>query len=216
MLRFTPPGLGWHRDLPDMRDCFLAHERVRPMLAPLGSWRTPSGAVSWQEYFPPADCQLGLASGAARAANAWVAYFERRAFGKSVEGSQLFLYQMARLLQHGSGDCGGSSGKPAGNWSGSGCRRKSTGRTRQSRWRSPPGPFLFSLAAEYRSLLYMRLARGLGKPALTLRCVKSFIAAGFPVAFGFTVFASLSREALIPFPTCYDAVRSGQVAVALG
>jgi C1A family cysteine protease len=216
MPQFTPPGLGWQRDLPDPRDYFPGHERVRPLLAALRRRRHPVAAVSWHEYFPPVDCQLGLASCAAHAACALVAYFERRAFGKVVEGSRLFLYQMGRLLQRGSGDCG--------------CGLRQTWRALirfglppEEHWpyqieriEEPASPFLFSFAAEYRSLFYVRLDRAANKPADSLACVKSFLAAGFPVAFGFTVFDSLSRAPLIPFPTCYDDVRGGQSAVALG
>jgi C1A family cysteine protease len=216
MPQFTPPGLGWQRDLPDPRDYSPGHEQARPLLAALGRRRPLPGAVSWHEYFPPVNCQRGLASCGAHAGTALVAYFERRAFGKSVEGSPLFLYQMARLLGRGSGDCGGGLRQTWKALVRFGLPPEEYWPYQAERLEEAPSPFLFSFAAEYRPLLYVRLDRGPGRSAPTLACVKSFLAAGFPAAFGFTVFDSLSREAPIPFPTCYDAARGGQAAVALG
>jgi C1A family cysteine protease len=216
MPHFTPYGLGWQRDLPDPRDYFPGHDKVRPVLAELARMRTPPAPDAWQEYFPAADSQLGLASSAAHAAASLVAYFERRASGKVVTGSRLFLYQLARLLQRGSGDCGGGLRHTWKALVRFGLPPEEHWPYDVERLAECPSPFLFSFATEYHSLLYVRLDRAPGKPGQALARVKSFLDAGFPSAFGFTVFDSLPADGLIPYPTQYDAVRGGQAAVALG
>src|SRR5262249_13653342 len=56
MPRFAPPGLGWHRDLPDGRDYDSEHDQVAPLLASLrnqgGARSRRPQAVDWREYFP--------------------------------------------------------------------------------------------------------------------------------------------------------------------
>ncbi|HUG68476.1 MAG TPA: C1 family peptidase [Pirellulaceae bacterium] len=50
----------------------------------------------------------------------------------------------------------------------------------------------------------------------TLRNVKSFLAAGFPVAFGFPVPRSLSAESRIPYRPTFDSFHGGQAVLAVG
>jgi C1A family cysteine protease len=79
-----------------------------------------------------------------------------------------------------------------------------------------PRAFLFSYAREYASLLYVRLDGGPTGPDDTLAALKGFLAAGLPVAFGFTVFNSLEADPDVPFPSCYDAPQGGQAVLAVG
>jgi hypothetical protein len=50
----------------------------------------------------------------------------------------------------------------------------------------------------------------------TLRTVKTFLAAGFPVAFGFPLPRSLTFESKIPYRPTFDSYRGGQAALAVG
>ena len=49
-----------------------------------------------------------------------------------------------------------------------------------------------------------------------LDSIKSFLAAGFALVFGFSVLTSLSADADIPYATIFDGVRGGRVAMAVG
>ena len=62
--------------------------------------------MSWQEYFPPAECQGGLHASSAYAVAGLGGYYERRAHGRCFDGSPLFLYKMARQLLRWNGDSG--------------------------------------------------------------------------------------------------------------
>src|SRR3981189_2567753 len=112
MSKFIPPGLGWHRDLPDLRDYSPAHPEVQTLLQAL---KRPRGArssrptrVDWREFCPPIEDQAGLNASPAHACLATYHYFERRAFGKVLEPSRLFLYKMTRQLMNWTGDTGAS------------------------------------------------------------------------------------------------------------
>ena len=63
---------------------------------------------------------------------------------------------------------------------------------------------------------YVRLDGTRQSGAETLETLKSFLAAGFACVLGFGVPSSLTNEPEIPFPTRFDAIRSGQAVVVAG
>src|SRR5712691_9870934 len=161
MPKFVPPGLGWHRDLPDGRDFSPAHEQIAPLLAVLrrprpGRKRRPC-AVDWGEYLPPVESQRGLASSSAHAAAGLVAYFDRRAHGRPTEGSCLFLYRMARILLGWKGDAGAPLRPTLKALARFGLPPRRYWPEDPARFDDEPAAFLFSYAREYQSLRYVRL-----------------------------------------------------------
>ncbi len=220
MANYVPTAFGWHRDLPDPRDYSVTHEAVRPLLADLcrtrGFGRDRPAAVNWEEYLPPAAEQGGLGCCTACACAGLVEYFERLAHGRAVGGSRRFLYRMARRLLHWPGDAGATLRSTL-----KALRR--FGLPPHEHWPDAagggdeePAAFLFSFASEYRPLVYLRLdPPGEGGRAALDR-VKSFLAAGLPLAFGFTVFDSVTDGPDVPFPSCFDRPLGGQAVVAVG
>jgi C1A family cysteine protease len=206
--------------LPDARDFSPTHEQIAPQLAAL---RRPRGrrealprAVAWEEYLLPAESQHGLGSSSAHAAAGLVAYFDRRASGEIKEGSCLFLYRMTRTLLGWQGDSGAPLRSTLKALARFGLPPRRYWPDDPSGFDKEPDPFLFAYAREYQSLLYVRLDAGAAAPAETLATLKGFLAAGFPVVFGFTVFTSLEADADVPFPTCFDAPVGGQAVIAVG
>jgi hypothetical protein len=123
---------------------------------------------------------------------------------------------MARQLLHLSGDAGASlrasqkalrrfGHPPRELWPEDCCRPD-----------DPPPAFLFSYAREYAPLAYVRLDPSGADARESLARVKSFLAAGLPVAFGFSVVGCIGPEPDIPFPSCFDTVRRGQSVLAVG
>jgi C1A family cysteine protease len=217
---FTPPGLGWQRDLPDQRDYGPEHERVKPLLAALRPRRPARGArpgaVDWAEFLSPADSVQGPGSCAAHACAALVEYFERRAHGRSLDGSSRFLSRTASLLGRASRDTGASLRTTLKALVRFGLPPRAHWPDDDGRCDDEPSPHLFAYARDYQGLLYLRLD-GPGQAAeQTLAAVKSFVAAGLPVAFGFTVYNSVLDEAAVPYPSCFDATLGGQVVVTIG
>jgi C1A family cysteine protease len=214
---FAPPALGWRRDLPDFRDRFVHHDEMKSLLAGLRRVRGPRPAsASLEEFFPPTEDQGGLAAGPALAASAMVEYFERRAHGRSFAGSWLFLYKMARRLLHWQGDSGAPMRETIKALKRFGLPPRQFWPADPERFDEEPAAFLFAYARDYQLLSYLRLDPPGAEGRLTLTTIKAFVAAGFPVAFGFTAFDSMSAAPEVPFPSCFDAALGGQAVVAVG
>jgi C1A family cysteine protease len=215
----SPRTFGWHRDLPDSRDYTPAHKPVKLLLGKLrrpGARSARPAALTWEEYFPPAENQRALASSTAHACAGLVQYFERRAHGLVLDCSCQFLYKMARRLLHWTGDSGATLRATLKALKRFGLPPREHWPYAPDRCDEEPHGFLFSYGREYHELTYLRLDPLGVEGRETLERVKSFVAAGFPVAFGFTVFDSLGDVAEVPFPSCFDAPLGGQAAIATG
>jgi C1A family cysteine protease len=220
MVKFIPPGLGWHRDLPDPRDWSVEDVRARSLLdrlkRPKGGRSGRPAEVDWREYFPPIDDQRQLASASAHACLGLVSYFTRRASGEALDGSRLFLYKTTRLLLDWPGDRGAPLRATLKAMVRFGIPPEHLWPYDVNRFDEEPGPFLYSFANEYRSMVYVRLDSGDASGAQTLEAVRSYLAAGFPCAFGLSLPGSLSAEPEIPAPTAFDTVQGGHAAIAVG
>ena len=103
--------LGWLPDFPDFRDYTVNAESVRTVLEPTGMLRADAAslpdATDLRKWCSPVEDQGALGSCTANAGVGMVEYFERKAFGKHVDASRLFLYKATRNLMHQTGDTGG-------------------------------------------------------------------------------------------------------------
>ncbi len=236
MSAFIPQSTGWIPDLPDARDYTYWEEPVYPLLKRLTRSRRKQlpDEVDLRcdgegEYFTPAEDQGPLNSSAAFAVLSLVEYFERRARGRTFEGSKLFLYKVTRnRLQkqtyfvdalrdsHSAGDTGADlrttlkvlvqfGVPPAEHWP-----------YEAGKFDEEPSQFLYGLAKPPSGVHYFRLDEPNRNGIATWEALKSFLAAGFPVAFGFPVPASLNATADIPYRPDLDSIRGGQAAVAVG
>ena len=217
---FTPHSFGWQQNLPDYRDYIPSTPIVKELLSRLKrrSSRRPERPerVDLREFFPVASDQQHLNASPAHACVGIAEYFQRRALGKTERLSPLFLYKTTRKLLGASGDTGADLrttlkamvqfGVPAQRFWHSDVRN----------YDSDPEAHLYSLSNEFRRLTYVRLdARNAGGSE-TLEIVKSFLAAGFPIVFGFPVTSLVSDAADIPYRPEVDSVVGGQAAVAVG
>ena len=107
-------GLGWLADHPDIRDHTHRH-RIGPgrQAAQRGcaadevkTPKTPPASVDLRADFSPVEDQGQLGSCTANAGAGMVEYFQRRAYGKYVDLSRLFLYKTTRDLLGVHGDTG--------------------------------------------------------------------------------------------------------------
>ena len=103
-------GLGWLPDYPDFRDYTAEKGVVKAMLSKIGTDKPLKGilpvSVDLREWCSPIENQGSLGSCTANAGVGMVEYFERRAFGKHIDGSRLFLYKATRNMLHWTGDTG--------------------------------------------------------------------------------------------------------------
>lgn len=208
-------GLGWQRDLPDQRDYSLDSPQVQDLLRrlPAAVGELPP-RVDLRSYFAPISNQQGLNSSTAHACVALIEYFRRRGEGQMKSPSTRFVYKLARKLSHRTGnvecDLRGTLkaiarfGIPPSEY----CPDD------PQRFDEEPESFLYPLADNFHSLVYVRLDAPTG--AQTLESVRSLLAAGFACVFGFSVPSSVSDEPHVPWRPTYDSVRGGQSAVAVG
>lgn len=115
-------GMGWLRDYPDFRDYTVEQNKVSPKLklleqASVKAMLTKVGvakpskvslpaSVDLRAWCSPIENQGPLASCTANAGVGIIEYFERRAFGKHIDASRLFLYKTTRNMSHWAGDTG--------------------------------------------------------------------------------------------------------------
>lgn len=220
--------MGWIPDLPDPRDYTHRHEAVLPLLSRLRRWRRKKQPEEvdlrfgdeGEFFFTEPENQGPLGCSAACAVLSLIEYFERRVRGRTFEGSTLFLYKVTRnRLQKRlrvTGDTGADlrttlkallqfGVPPAEYWP-----------YDVDRFDEEPSRFLYGLAKPLSGVCYFRLDEPNGDGRTTWELVTTFLAAGFPVAFGFPVPTSLTTDAEIPYRPNLDSIRGGQAALAIG
>lgn len=214
---FIPKGLGWQPDLPDYRDYTPWSSEVT-VLFRYANKRSPRRPrhIDLRRYFRAVYDQQNLSASAAHACIDLLEYFERRSFGINSEPSILFLHQLATGRFRRGGIVGNdlrthlqtivSCGLPPSRyWPYEPCNFG----------RSPPAA-VCCFAKKYDSLRYLRLDTRNSIGSNTLELVRAFLAAGFPVAFGFGVPNSLTLDSAIPYRPTFDDLRGGEAVVTVG
>lgn len=233
MSPFIPPGLGWIPDLPDPRDYTPRHEAIAPLLKqlkPSRRKRLPDEVDLRRddegEYFTAVEDQGPLNSSTAFAVLSLVEYFERRIRGRTFEGSKLFLYKVTRNLRqrrplypqgtHSLGDTGADLRTTLKALAKFGVPPEEVWPYQIDKFDEEPSPFAYRLAKPIPGLRHFRLDDPNADGVALWQTITSFLAAGFPIAFGFSVPASLTADANIPYRPDLDQYRGGQVALAVG
>jgi len=225
--KFVPQGMGWRPDLPDARDYTYRHEEVLPLLcrlAPAPDEELPDEVDLRRddegEYFTAPEDQGPLNCSSAFAVLSLVEYFERRVHGRTFEGSELFQYKVTRNRIHKrhrvTGDTGADLRTTSKALVQSGVPPEEHWPFDIERFDEDPSAFLYGLAKPLTDVLYFRLDGPNQDGPTTWEILKSFVAAGFPVAFGFPVPSSLTGDANIPYRPDLDSIRGGQAVVAVG
>lgn len=217
-------GLGWHRDLPDLRDHTASTDAVSRVLAksaPLKkALKAMPSAIDLRRYCSPIEDQGQLGSCTANAAVGMLEYFQRRAFGKHLDASRLFLYKVTRQLLGFSGDDGAYLRETMKALVLFGVPPEMHWPYDPSRFNEEPTAFCYSYAQNYKAIEYYRLDPPGTLTAALLEKLKAKLAAGLPSMFGFSVYSSLpppgDGKGLIPFPTDGDSMNGGHAVLAVG
>jgi len=230
--------MGWIPDYPDIRDYTMETAEVREILIGRGSGEkvvkrggpaqrerrphaTLPGKVDLREWCSAVEDQGMLGSCTANAGAGVIEYYERRAFGKHVEASRLFLYKVTRNLMKMKGDTGGFLRTTMG-------AMVLFGVPPEEYWpytdsqdgfdREPPA-FCYAFAQNYQAIKYYRHDPPGSQPAKILERIKGALAAGHPSMFGFTVYSSIDqaeKTGRIPFPGLRERIEGGHAVVAVG
>ena len=216
---------GWLPDWPDFRDYTPETPDVQALLQPLGvaqaHVKAPklAASVDLRGYFSPVENQGNLGSCTANAGVGVLEYFERRAYGNHLDGSRLFLYKATRDLLGLTGDTGAQLRTTMGAMAMFGVPPEKYWPYNPAKFDLEPTAFLYAAASNYKAMTYFRLDPPGTARADVLSRIKSYLAAGLPAMFGFTVYSSIAQAATtgkIPLPSAGEKVLGGHAIVAAG
>jgi C1A family cysteine protease len=225
-------ALGWIPDYPDFRDYTEETEEVREILRTTGlTFRSAAkksrpekvlpASADLREWCSPVEDQGRLGSCTAQAGAGIIEYYEQKSFGRHIDASRLFLYKVTRNLMKMRGDTGAYLRSTIG-------AMVLFGVPPEEYWPYTDGPedfdkeppaFCYSFAQNYKTIKYYRHDPPSATPEDILNRVKTYLAAGHPAMFGFTVYSSIeqaSGSGRIPFPSPLDKIEGGHAVVAVG
>jgi C1A family cysteine protease len=220
-------SMGWLADYPDFRDYTVDTEVIFSMLATAkmedqvakDAKVTLPTSVDLKQWFSPIEDQENIGSCTAQAGVGLVEYFQRKAFGKHVDTSRLFLYKVTRNLLHWQGDTGAYLRATMAALRCFGVPPEQYWPYDVERFDEEPPAFLYALGQNYKAISYFRLdPLGTTRPLL-LKRIKTTLAGQIPCMFGFTVYSSIAQSAktgLIPFPGPKESREGGHAVVAVG
>lgn len=222
MNTLRPTGMGWLPDYPDIRDYTPEHETIAPMLKRAKLAKVPAklpSSADLRAWCPPIEDQESIGSCTANAGVAVVEYCERRAFGKHLDASRLFLYKSTRNLLHWTGDTGAFLRSTMQSMVLFGVPPEDYWPYKVADYDKEPTAFCYAFAQNYQAINYVRLDPPGTKKEELLARIKMYLAAGLPSMFGFTVYNSIDQAGTkggIPFPCPRERAAGGHAIVAVG
>jgi len=215
-------GMGWLPDYPDFRDYTEEQEEINKIIAPTGVLDAKgkiSASVDLRAWCSPIEDQKSLGSCTAHACVGIVEYYEKRAFGRYIDASRLFLYKVTRNLLHWSGDTGAFLRSTMGALVLFGVPPEEYWPYTIADFDKEPPAFCYAFAQNYQAIKYYRHdPPGTSKNTLLNR-IKKYITAGHPSMFGFTVYSSIAqadKDGKIPYPCKGERIEGGHAIVAVG
>lgn len=210
--------MGWHRELPDLRDHTQDHPAAHALYKRLRGKRTgaPAARVDLRQWCSPIEDQGRLGSCTAHAAVGMLEFYERLVHGTHVDASRLFVYAATRRLLGWTGDAGGelrAAMHAIALW---GAPPEALWPYVETRFDQVPDGLVCAAGAAYRGTLYYRLDPAGTLPTVVLARVKERLAARCPAMFGFTVYSNLEGGPLVPLPTRGARVAGGHAVLAVG
>ena len=233
------PKFGWLRDYPDARDLTINTVEQTPRLAKLDqpsvnqmlikAGALPKGSttalrlpptVDLRQWCSPVENQGALGSCTAQAGAGLVEYFQRRAYGKHIDASRLFIYKTTRNLMKVRGDTGAYMRSTMQALTMFGAPPESYYPYNISVFDAEPSAFLYAMAESFQATSYYRLDPAGTTGAALLNQVKTNLSNNLPSMFGFTVYSSYSQTntngGCFPYPTQSESIVGGHAVIAVG
>jgi C1A family cysteine protease len=193
------------------------------MLSEIGTIDAPLGAqppaVDLRPWMSAVEDQGAIGSCTAQAGVGLIEYYDRRAFGRHVNRSRLFLYKSTRNLLHWSGDTGAFLRTTMAALSLFGVPPEEYWAYDTADFDREPTAFCYAFAPGFQSLQYFRLDSPGTTRDVLLNRIKTNLASGLPSLFGFTVYSSIAQAdtgGAIPFPVSGESTEGGHAVVAAG
>jgi C1A family cysteine protease len=228
--------MGWLPDYPDFRDFTVEHDTlhqrarmfgqkdsIKTMIKKAGVIETGEGklpsTVDLREWCSVVENQKTIGSCTAHAGVGLIEYFERRAFGKHVDTSRLFLYKVTRNMMRMVGDTGAYLRTTMGAMVLFGVPPEEYWPYVVEDFDVEPSAFCYAFGQNYQTISYYRLDQiNISRDDLLLR-IKTNLSAALPSMFGFSVYSSISQAATtgkIPFPNIGERLLGGHAVVTIG
>lgn len=215
-------GMGWLPDYPDFRDYTMEITSVRSMLDTVGVTKSKVSlpvSADLRAWCSPVENQGSLGSCTANAGVGIVEYFEIKAFGNYIDASRLFLYKTTRNMLQMTGDTGAFLRTTMSALVLFGVPPEDYWKYNIADFDKEPPSFCYAFAQNFQAINYYRLdPPGTAKDML-LNCIKTYLSAGLPSMFGFTVYNSYTQAnttGKIPYPTPGEKTVGGHAVVAVG
>ncbi|MEA1946279.1 MAG: C1 family peptidase [Thermodesulfobacteriota bacterium] len=216
-------GMGWLPDYPDYRDYTIDHKDIKPMIKEIGVTNPSKVSIpaskDLRTWCSPIENQFSIGSCTANAGVGIIEYYERRAFGKHIDASRLFLYKATRNLLHWTGDRGAFLRTTMGAMVLFGVPPEEYWPYIIADFDKEPSAFCYAFAQNYQTIKYFRLDPPVTKKDVLLKRIKTLIAYGLPSMFGFTVYNSIGQsvnDGKIPYPCPGEKIAGGHAVVAVG
>jgi C1A family cysteine protease len=237
-MKVTQKNLGWIKDYPDFRDFNLHTSIPSKNVAARGKQETVKGLldrtrmnkknilalekkVDNREWCSKIKNQGNLGACTAFSAVAMYEYYQNKAFGKFIDGSELFVYKVTRNMLNWTGDTGAYIRSVMGAIALFGIPPASVYQYDKRKFDHEPPAFVYSYAQNFQAITYYRLDPLGSTGRQTLDNIKIQLNAGFPVIMGFTCYSSLNHPKTeetgeIPFPSKNESVIGGHAVMVVG
>jgi C1A family cysteine protease len=216
-------GMGWLHEHPDFRDYAPWHRSICELLAKTNFANVSSFAshnsVDLRSWCSPIENQGKLGSCTAHAGVGLLEYFEKKAFGKYIDASRLFLYKATRNLMQVSGDTGCYIRTTMGAMVLFGVPPEKYWDDDILRFDLEPPAFCYAFAENFKSIKYYKFDVAGVSPNDLLTIIKNHLITGLPSMFGFPVYSSIEQAndtGKIPYPCSKESLMGGHAVTAVG
>jgi C1A family cysteine protease len=229
-------GMGWLPDYPDCNDLTIRSDKISSKQLRLGQKDSVKSMIKkvgvsdlkivklpaktdLREWCSPVESQGQIGSCTAHAGVGMVEYFERKAFGKHIDASRLFLYKTTRNLLKQKGDTGAYLRTTMQAMVLFGVPPEEYWKYETDNFDKEPTAFCYSFAQNFQTINYYRLDHNGIDPKQLLIRIKTNLNAGLPSMFGLTIYSSVAEAKTtgrIPFPAAGDRSLGGHAVIAVG
>jgi len=219
-------GTGWLPPLPDLRDYTEDRKEISDMLDVIGFKRGGKSkaqpeSVNLRQWCSEIEDQGELGSCTAHACVGIVEYFEKRAYGRHIDGSRLFIYKVTRDLMRVKGDTGAWLRNTMGALVLCGVPDEKYWPYNIKNFDDEPPSFVFAVADNFKAVKYFchDPVSNTSERRDILNSIKKYIAYGIPCMFGFYGFPSFDSSDVkggIPFPCPNENAQWGHAVAAVG
>ncbi len=210
---------GWCPDLPSHKDFTISQRPIRRLLSkiPLSDLSASLPAqVDSREFCHRVVSHYPYPTGCACACTSMVQYFEKRASGRSLAPSRMFVHQVACRLSNATNSERISLRTTLKAMIRFGLPPERYWPYNEQQWEQIPDAFLFGFGEHLAACHYVRLDGHGDAPSKTLQRVKGFLASGFGIVFGLMIPNEISGDADIHFPSPYESCGEGQAVLCVG